>query len=303
MSRLEFINETYPTRRTKVEKDAFAAYVTENYSARVEVTSDGKNKNLVIGDPARASVVCTAHYDTPAASLFPNLMIPRNPVLFFAYQFLMVGVLLAVSLAGGALAGALTGGDQRAFLLGYLILYYLLYFLMFRAFENKHNANDNTSGVATVLSLAERGFGEEVAFILFDNEEGGKKGSKAYFKDHSSYMQNKFLVNFDCVGNGEELVFIARKDAEGREELARLKAAFRSSDAYTAHFFPERGSQCNSDHKNFPCGVGCMACRRTRRGLLYTPYIHTGRDTVASADNVRYITDRMCEFLEAEGKE
>ena len=297
MNILDQLNEAYPVRRSEGEKQAFRTYVEERYGARTEITADVKNKNLIIGDPAKARVVCTAHYDTPAASLFPNLMIPRNSFVFYLYQFLIVGVILAVAIGGGLLIGQLAGGTMEATLIGYLVLYYLIYFLAFRAFPNKRNANDNTSGVATVLALAERYAGEDVAFILFDNEEGGKKGSRAYYKDHKDGMQNKLLINFDCVGNGEHMIFIAQKGAEEREELIALRAAFTPEAPYTVQFYPAKGSQCNSDHKNFPCGIGCMACRKTRGGLFYTPYIHTGRDRVASHKNVSYLADRMGVFF------
>lgn len=297
MNRLDLINEAYPTRRTKAEKEAFAAYVTENYSAHVEVTADGKNKNLIIGDPTRARVVCTAHYDTPAKAWFPNLMLPRNNLLFYLYQFFIIGVILAVSLSGGWLAGRLTARDE-AFLLVFLVLYYVIFYFGFLAFKNKHNKNDNTSGVATVLALAESYRGEDVAFILFDNEEGGKKGSKAYFKDHKAIMKEKFLINFDCVGNGENVIFIAQKGAESREEWLTLKSVFAPEGEYVPFFYSAKGSQCNSDHKSFPMGVGCMACRRTKRGLFYTPYIHTDRDTTANSENVDYITSRMSGFFD-----
>lgn len=297
MNRLDLINEAYPARRTKAEKDAFAAYVTENYSARIEETADGKNKNLIIGDPAHARVICTAHYDTPAKSLFPNLMIPRNNFLFFLYQFFMVGVILAVSILGGWLIERVTAREE-GFFFGFLVLYYLIFYLGFLAFKNEHNKNDNTSGVATVLALAETYACEDVAFILFDNEEGGKRGSKAYFKDHKGKMKDTFLINFDCVGNGENVIFIAQKAAEGREEWETLKSVFTPEGGYTAFFYSSKGSQCNSDHKSFPLGVGCMACRRTKRGFFYTPYIHTPRDTVANGENVDYITARMGAFFD-----
>ncbi|MBO5110939.1 MAG: M28 family peptidase [Clostridia bacterium] len=301
MNLLDYLNEAYPARKSEEEKKAFRTYVEEHYGARTEVTKDGKNRNLVIGDPETANILCTAHYDTPAAALFPNLMIPRNSVLFYLYQFLIVGVLLAVSLLGGWLV-ELAVGREEAFFLAFLVFYYLGFYLLFFGFKNKHNANDNTSGVATVLTLAEQYKGSQVAFILFDNEEGGKKGSKAFRKDHKDAMQDKFLLNFDCVGNGENILFIAQKKAEAHPELSRLKKIFAAEGAYAVHFYPEKGSQCNSDHKNFPCGVGCMACRRTKGGLFYTPYIHTAKDTVASWENVRYLAERVGEFLAETGE-
>ena len=311
MTYLDHLNKSYPVRRTREEKGAFRQYVltelkSKGLTAQVERTNDGKNENIVIGDPLMAKVVCTAHYDTPAASLFPNIMIPRNQVLFYLYQFAPIVLILSAALGGGWLiADAATNDEQtfmRVFLLGYLALYYGLYFLMYRAFKNPNNCNDNTSGVATVLAIAERLPAQQrgnVAFILFDNEEKGKKGSKAYFKDHEAEMKQKFLVNFDCVGNGENVIFIAMKDVEARSEYAALQEAFVTDGAFVPSFYPIKGSQSNSDYKNFPCGVGCMACRRSRSGVFYTPYIHTPRDTVASNENITYIAAGMSRFFES----
>lgn len=305
MSYLNLLNEKFGVRRKDEEKKAFREFVIgeaekRGLSAKVETTGDGKNENVIAGDPERAKVVLTAHYDTPAASLFPNIMIPRNIPLFFAYQMLPVMFMLTIALSISYLVGMVWLGDERAYMLTFLALYYGLYFLMFRGPSNPKNYNDNTSGVATLLEIM-RGLSEEekerVAFIFFDNEEKGKKGSKAYFKDHESVMKDKLLINFDCVGNGETVVFIAKEEAEKREEYKVLKASFAPKGDYTAEFYPMRGSESNSDYKSFPQGIGCMACKRTKGGLLYTPAIHTSRDTVAKDENIEYIKEGIFRFL------
>ena len=305
MSHLNLLNEKFGVRRKNEEKKAFRDFVVGEaekmgLSAKVETTGDGKNENVIVGDPERAKVVLTAHYDTPAASLFPNIMIPRNIPLFFAYQMLPVMFMLTIALSISYLVGMAWLEDERAYMLTFLALYYGLYFLMFRGFSNPKNYNDNTSGVATLLEIM-RGLSEEekerVAFIFFDNEEKGKKGSKAYFKDHESVMKDKLLINFDCVGNGETVVFIAKEEAEKREEYKALKSSFAPKGEYTTEFYPMRGSESNSDYKSFPQGIGCMACKRTKGGLLYTPAIHTPRDTVAKDENIEYIKEGIFKFL------
>ena len=309
MNYLDFINHSYPVRRTTKEKETFRTAIVEHLidkgiDARVEKTADGKNENIVIGDVSTAKVVCTAHYDTPAASLFPNLMIPRSP-LFYLYQFAPIILILAASLGGAYLISnaAYQGADRmeymRVFLPLYLAFYYGLYFLLYRVFKNPNNCNDNTSGVATVLAVLDNLSDEErknFAFILFDNEEKGKKGSKAYVKDHKEMMQERLVVNFDCVGDGEHIIFIAMKDAEKQGYYHKLRESFDDDGAYHTYFYPIKGSQSNSDYKNFPCGVGCMACRRSRRGVFYTPNIHTPKDVVASAENIRFLSDGMKRF-------
>lgn len=307
MTHLDYLNTNHPIRRTSKEKKAFREYILENFpGAKVEKTNDGKNENVIIGDPLKAKVVCTAHYDTPARALFPNIMIPRNLFLFWLYQISMVLVLLVVGIAAMIICKVAFDLEKQELFFVFLIAYYIMFFLMFFGAKNKTNFNDNTSGVATVLSVLDTLTPEQksdYAFILFDNEEWGKKGSKAYFKDHKEDMEEKLLINFDCVGNGENIVFVVMKGAEKKEEYAVLRESFVSGSGFDVSFFPKKGSESNSDYKIFPCGIGCMACKKAKSGLLYTPYIHTPRDTVANNANIDYITEGMSRFVNALSKE
>lgn len=302
---LDYLNQTYPIRRTKEEKKNFQNYVLEIIpNAKVETTKDGKNENIVIGNPLTAKVVCTAHYDTPMHSLFPNIMIPRNKVLFWLYQFAPVTVMLLLSLGPVFLVNAFYPLTRQQLMLGFLVLYYLLYFLLFRGKKNPNNYNDNTSGTALILTLVKNlseEQAENIAFILFDNEEKGKKGSKAYFNDYKEVMESKFLINFDCVANGNNLLFAAMEMAENVQEWRLLQEIFSAKEAeaagFTMHFYSMKETNSNSDHKNFPCGVGCMAYKNTKRGLLYTPYIHTSKDVVVDNKNVEFIEKQMQRFF------
>ena len=303
---LQELNEKFPIRRTDEEKQAFRAFLTEyagrkGVAVKTEQTSDGKNQNVVIGNADTAQVFLSAHYDTPARALFPNLMIPRNKPLFFLFQFLPVILMLAIALPIAYLVGVEWLNDTRIYFLTFLVLYYVLFFLFFRGGKNPHNYNDNTSGVATLLAVLDRLSEEEkqrTCLLFFDNEEKGKKGSKAYCADHPQ-MQDKLLVNFDCVANGEHIVFIAKEQAEQKPEYTLLKQAFKNVEPYTVAFYPMRGSESNSDYKNFSCGVGCMVCRKTKNGVLYTPYIHTVKDVVANADTVDLLADKTTKFIKA----
>jgi Zn-dependent M28 family amino/carboxypeptidase len=171
---------------------------------------------------------------------------------------------------------------------------------MMRAFTNQNKYNDNTSGVATVLTIIDNLSPEEfknVAFILFDNEEKGKKGSAAYFKDHKSAMQDKFLINFDCVGNGENIIFIAQKNAVDSNEYHTLKDSFTKDSNFDLDFCTYKDGESNSDHKNFPRGVACIACKKSKKGILYTPRIHTSKDIVANNGNVDFLAKNTVNFI------
>lgn len=305
MTHLDYLNKNFPVRKTEQEKEDFRNYVLDmlakkGINAKVEKTADGKNNNLIVGDPTAAKAVFTAHYDTPAASLFPNVMIPKNSLLFYTYQFVPVIFLLAISLTISYLLGIVLFNDEKIYMISFLALYYGIFFLMFKVFKNKNNYNDNTSGVATVLTMIDGLSSEElseVAFILFDNEEKGKKGSAAYFKDHKDAMKDKPLINFDCVGNGDNIIFIAQKDAVNSKEYELLKSSFEKDRNFNLDFTTHKEASSNSDHKNFPKGIACVACKKLKNGLLYTPYIHTSEDVVVNNENINYIAQNSLRFV------
>ena len=88
--------------------------------------------------------------------------------------------------------------------------------------ETFAGANDNTSGIAVVLSLAEALAGERllftVRFIAFGAEELGLYGSRNYVGSLSGPELGRIraMLNFDVVGTG------ARLSVDGQPELAEL---------------------------------------------------------------------------------
>jgi len=74
-------------------------------------------------------------------------------------------------------------------------------------------ANDNASGVATLLEVAEAMAMSEhkparsVLFVAFSAEEQGLNGAR-YFADHMPVDKDKVvaMMNFDCVGHGDSIV-------------------------------------------------------------------------------------------------
>ncbi len=288
------INGKFPIRRNAVEKSAFFEYVkaeaeSVGLDARIE-RLEKKHNNIVIGDIENASVVYTAHYDTPARSLVPNLMMPRNPGLARLYG---LGIPLVIAFASLGIAYAL----QAAFSLPnpalaaiYLVLYFGVFFGIMRCGDNKANKNDNTSGVATVLSIMSQN-PKSAAYILFDNEEKGLLGSKALLKSNKELWESKPLINFDCVGNGDNFVIIAMEKAENHAIFGKISDTVKGNNEYNVGLYPKKGSASNTDSKNFPYGISVMACKKSKKGVLYTPYIHTKRDTVASRYNIYFLAD------------
>lgn len=291
--------EHIPVRRTHEQKESLFKYVKEEaeeagLEAKVEIL-ENKHKNIVIGNVKDAEVVFTAHYDTPACSLVPNLMMPRNPLPGMTYQ-LGIPLILAFAALGIAYCiSLLIGCGYTVWMLMYLFIYFGLFFGVMRRGDNRNNKNDNTSGVAAVLSIMSQN-PKNAAYILFDNEEKGLLGSKAFFKANKELFSSKLVINLDCVGNGRNIVTIAKEGAERHPLYDTLKQSFTDGDGYKVLFFSQKGSMSNTDYKNFPCGISVMACKQSKKGILYTPYIHTVRDTEADNANIAFISSRLSDF-------
>ena len=304
MSILEQINERFPIRRSGSEKKAFRQWALEKmnelgYHARVEENDNGRHQNVVAGDPDKAQIIFTAHYDTPACIGIPNLMIPRNWPVYLLYQMLIVGGMLAIALAAGLGLGVLLQ-NQKAMLLGYFGVYMVLLLLMLYGPANKHNVNDNTSGVAAILELMERIPPEnrsEIAFILFDNEEKGCRGSKAFARDHLKVQHTSLIVNLDCVGVGDHFILSVPKLAKGMEQYQLLERTLAGREGKTVHFFSAATTRGNSDFRSFKCGVGVSAYEQKAGVGFITGKIHTKRDTRADQENIDFIANGLAECV------
>ncbi len=122
-------------------------------------------------------------------------------------------------------------------------------------------ANDNASGVALILCLADyfsrHTPGYSMIFMAFAGEETGLHGSKFFVENPPIELKKiKFLVNIDLAGNGEEGITVVNGPvyAEAFERISQLNES--------CHCLPvirSRGEACNSDHCYFyQAGVPCF---------------------------------------------
>ena len=297
------ILESYQIRKTKKQKTAFIEYMETvardmEYPFKAECGKSG-DRNIVIGNPKNAKVIFTAHYDTPPVMPLPNFITPKNILIYVLYQIFMTAVLMilpAVAIGIGAyfLMTALSlGGDaarEIAWFLGYVVVFLASLLILFGP-ANKHNANDNTSGVTTIVDIM-RDLPPELrdgtAFVLFDLEERGLIGSACFYKQNKDFMKDKLLINFDCVGEGEHFLFTLRKKAKDYDSL--ISDAYRPTDKFSTEVI-SKGFVYPSDQANFPCGVGVCSLNRSNHGILYMNKIHTSRDIVYKEENIEYLKD------------
>lgn len=303
---LSEIDGRFPVRNSAAQKVAFRAYALAEAGAvpAREEENEG-HTNLIFGDPAAARVIFTAHYDTPRRGLLPNLMLVTNPIFAWTYRLgTLIPLLLAPALAAAWGVWKLLDLDwalmsHRLLLLGvYTAVYFGMFYLFFMGPANKRNRNDNTSGTAAVLGLVQLvGARPGVAYILFDDEEKGKKGSKAFAKAHPEIKENALVVNLDCVGNGDTYILCGSAAAQEDPLYEALQRAMGDS-GLSHRFFPAGKASMNSDHKSFDKGVGVCACRHKPFIGYYNDRIHTARDTVADPKTVARLADALAAFAE-----
>ena len=301
---LNEVDTCFPVRSSESQKEAFREYVLREagklgFFASVEMQGCMKpseqRRNIVVGSPENARVVFTAHYDTPRRALLPNMLFPLNPVLKYLSVFLPIFAMLAVAIGAAFGVRALTGLNglpgRLLTILVYAVVYFGLFMLLFRGPANRHNRNDNTSGTAAVLALMEKLSGAPgVAFILFDDEEKGKKGSKAYAQYRPEVKSGQLVVNMDCVGNGSHFIVSVPDAARNDPRFMALSSALENIGA---KIYSSGKANMNSDQKSFDKGVGICACSYKKGLGFYTSRIHTGKDTVASPENIEKLAGAL----------
>lgn len=299
MNYLNEINKKHPVRRSKEQKNNFIQYTKEElkkYNVNINAETIDKHTNIIIGDVSKAKVIYTAHYDTPASSVFPNLMFPRNKLLSYIYVFAYAFVIVFFSFVFAFLLQQVFNFNQDILIVVYLGIYLLLFYVCTRLVPNKNNINDNTSGVATIFSLVSEIKNNDVAYILFDNEEKGKLGSKAYSKKYKDMLKDKLIINFDCVGNGNNVILVCKDKAINHEFYKKINETLKPSNEYDVKIYGMKGSSSNTDFLNFECSLSVMACKKSKLIGYYTPNIHTSFDTVASTKNIDFLVESFSNF-------
>lgn len=296
--------KNYPVRKTKAQKEAFrkavVRYLTDQgYTCREETGSFGC-VNILAGDPEKAKYLVTAHYDTPARMPIPNLITPCNLFTFLLYQALVVVLMLGLMGAAFGLLLLATGNENLSILISYLFLWVLIGLMMFGP-ANPSNANDNTSGVVSVLEIAAslpEAHRERVCFVLFDLEEAGLVGSAAYRKAHKAATEHQIVLNLDCVGDGNEIaLFPSKKLCKDREKMLHLCKCVGRYGAKTISVIHKGFRYYPSDQKNFPLGVGIAAFNRKKYVGLYCDKIHTAKDTVLDETNINLLRAALSSLI------
>lgn len=304
------IMEDFQVRKSRKQKEKFRSWLCEElkeagYAPSVEEKFTAKN--VVVGDPDTAKIIFSAHYDTCAVLPIPNFITPRNMFFYVCYQLLLViplFLMLAV-VEGILLAVTVELRSPALLMLMPITSIALCAFFVWWIIDgpaNRHTANDNTSGVITLLETAlalPRSDREKVCFVFFDNEEKGMFGSMAFTKAHRKAKKEALNINFDCVSDGDFLQFFPGKRLKKDEKtLERIESAFQGRGGKQTEvvrgfgFYP-------SDNASFKRGVGVCALKHRKIIGYYMSRIHTNRDTVFEEENITLLRDGALELIKS----
>lgn len=304
----EEIDAQFPIRKTTAQKRAFEKWVMAKmremgyrpYVDGMNRKDKLRHRNIVAGDPQNAELLISAHYDTAATIGIPDLRIPRNfPVYILSQGAVLLGMLLISLLIGTAVGLATKSGDWL--ILTFFFAYLALMLLMMFGAANKHNVNDNTSGIAALLETMQRlppEAREKTAFILFDHQETGSRGAKSYGAQHVEVQTMKLLVDLNCVGDGDTFVISAPKMAQDKPQYAAVRESLEENamaSGVSTQFFGRAGVQGAGDYRRFVCGVGVSAYHHSAGVGLITGRIHTSRDTVCRQENLDYLAKSLAD--------
>ncbi|MCI8438519.1 MAG: Zn-dependent exopeptidase M28 [Oscillospiraceae bacterium] len=300
----QYLLTVYPVRRTAGQKAEFRKWLLSELKKsgwRAHEETYGKfngSVNVIAGDPDRAEVCLCAHYDTGSRMLLPNFVSPTNVpahvIYHLAAALVLIGLVFALSLA------VCFPLDQPGLMLP-LFLILALAALWMSAFgpANKNNANSNTSGVLALLAVADAAARDKrVCLVFLDNNEKNMLGASAFRKKHIDNLSEALVVNFDCVGDGEDLLLLPSKYSRWDGALTRaLEQSFPAEGPVRRRLLAKGLQYYPSDHRRFKYSVAVCACRYLAGLGYYIPHLRTRRDTALREENIACIAQAMARFL------
>ncbi|QIK68795.1 Zn-dependent exopeptidase M28 [Erysipelothrix sp. HDW6C] len=291
--------DTYQVRKTYNQKTEFKNWLDDRADEMgYSLVNDehGMCRNLIFGDIEDADLILTAHYDTQPNFYIPIVMFFSNLPMFLISQLITAIPILILLLLGNR--WLVSGQDLWLKIINLTVIVGYCYQIMY-GIPNKHTANDNTSGVATLLSIMEdlplelRG---KVAFVFFDLEETGLEGSSKFKKRYGQYIVDTPLINFDCVGNGDTFIFVEKQQFRESKHSELLQTATQGLNKPVIHGNATKYIYM-SDQLHFKNSVGVVVAKRAPVLGYYLDRIHTRLDTVFQNENVEALTLVMINYI------
>lgn len=298
------IFDNYQIRKTKKQKSDFINfYASElnklNIPYTIETGGIFKSRNIVIGDIKKAQFVYTAHYDTAPKRILPlpyTLVFPNKAILSSLVDLILIILPLLISY----LIFKVFKLPVYIYLIGITVYIYLTLFLSLFGKANPHTANDNTSGVIALTETLIQLKDEDAAFILFDNEEKGLFGSRYFNKKNKNLMNNKIVVNLDCISDGDHILVLHSPSLTHNKILFETLSTVFENSYPNKHVEIQESKFYPSDHVNFKFYVAIMAANKSKYFSYYLDKIHTSKDIVFDKDNLKLISESLIKLNKIE---
>ena len=307
---MQKILEDYQVRKSNKQKTKFISYLKErlknsDYSDDdIKIEKAGKwifkSRNIIVGNPETSDIIVTAHYDTCAVSPVPNLIFPTNIVMYLLFQLLLTFLIFFTAWVV-SIPFILFFENPLVYSSIFSIVVILLLNQMMFGYPNKHNANDNTSGVIALINILENLPKEKrnrICVVFFDNEEKGLFGS-SFFEAKHRIKKSKLLINLDCIGDGNHILMMPKKQAKQDKMFIRLNELMENEAPKYNMVYKMKIAKplmFPSDQAHFNKGVGICTLKKSIIGL-YAGRIHTPFDNICEKRNIDCISNTIIKLL------
>ncbi|MGN1344556.1 MAG: M28 family peptidase [Traorella sp.] len=288
----------YQVRKTYQQKSNFIKLIENEFNEKIiHIEKEGpfKTRNIIIGDIEKSKYILSAHYDTQPVLPFPNFLTPKNLLIYILFNLLLIFVFISLQITIESIVLYFTDNILLSTFIGLFVCFFLIGY-MFIGKANKHTANDNTSGVLTLLEvLQDDELSKQVTCVFFDHEEVGLLGSSYFNKRHKELLKNKVLINFDCVGDGDTIMLILSKSM--LQEKEKLQESFQSEGNKSILITKSKTTLYPSDQMNFKNHIGVASFKKNKILGYYIDKIHTKHDTHLDETNIKIIIQGLKKYI------
>lgn len=301
------ILKKYQVRKSYKDKSRFIGLLTEYFNKNniiynIEDYNDFfKTRNIIVGDINESDIIFTAHYDTCARMIFPNFITPKNLFIYALYCIILAIFLIITAVICKFILIFFTSSKLIGEI-GYFLTIILDLYLMVFGFKNKHTVNDNTSGVITLLNIMDKFNIEKInksAFVFFDNEELGLIGSFKFRNKYKNILNDKIIINFDCVSDGDNILFVSNERTMNTSIYTGMVDVIdKIKNNYNKNILLENSKNTfyPSDQMVFKNAIGVAGLNKNKIFGYYLDKIHTNKDIVLKKKNIDLLTEIMVEL-------
>ncbi len=301
--------QKFPIRLKKTQKEAFLNHLeselqTRGYETERFITKALLKNHTLITKCKNPQVIFLAHFDTPTIAPFWMSPIFR----FFGHTRQYEGLIFLLLLIYGPSLLA-NFFPEFAPLLRTVTNVMLLLFglsLISLFIPNPSNREDNTSGIISLLALADwlkdkPDLRQHVQFAFLDNEELGLLGSnglRRHWQENRHPYQNAAIICLDCVTRGQiPLVVYHKQDQIAQKVAPYLQNHLPQTQVLNLRYLPLSDNYTFKDLGAIDISYADVS---TIPGGYYIPRIHSPKDNDFSSDNLMPLLNSLAEFLEQE---